>query len=67
MNLADFYHTEGAAFLNRLHQDTGISRPYLYQLATGVRCPSPRMAWRLIEAEPRLTIDEIFAKQKKTS
>lgn len=51
---------EGRGVLDQMHVRTGINRKYLYQLATNRRRPSADMAKRLVEADPRLTIEELL-------
>jgi len=61
--LADLYSKEGPSVFARLHQATGANQKYLYQIAIGVRRPSPDMARRLIQAEPSLTLDGLLFAQ----
>lgn len=63
MNLHDIYREEGFAGLKRLAEATGSHPQYLRQCATRWRGkrPSPDLAWRLIEADPRLTFEAIYA------
>lgn len=60
MNLADLYRTDGYAALTRLAQRVGANPKYLYQCATGRRRPSPELAFRLVECEPRLVFEELY-------
>jgi len=46
--------------LNRLHQETGASRKYIYHLAVGLRRPSPEMALRLCMADNRLSFERLL-------
>lgn len=54
------YESEGNPVLDRIHQVTGINRKYLYQIATGRRTPSARVAARMISAEPRLSLESLL-------
>jgi hypothetical protein len=62
MNLSDIYKEGGFGALKRLAEITGNDPQYLRQIATGWRGkrPSPELAMRLIEADPRLTLAELF-------
>lgn len=60
MNIADLYKSDGFAGLTRLARKVGASPKYLYQCATGRRMPSPALAWKLVEAEPRLSFEELY-------
>lgn len=59
MNLKDFLaslpHGERKAFATRV----GTSYPYLYQIAHGLRTPSPEFCRRLIQADDRLTLADL--------
>lgn len=59
-SLCTLYQTEGAEYLARLHAMTGVSRKYLYHMATGRRRPSPEMARVLMQADSRLTLDGLL-------
>lgn len=61
MSPSTLYEQEGARWLTRLHEATGINRKYLYQCATGRRQPSPDYAKKMVAADPRLTLDGIYA------
>lgn len=63
MDLKTIYDQEGAAWLNKLHAATGIHRQYLYQCATGRRSPSPAYAMKLVQADPRLTLEGIYSQK----
>ncbi|TVO53832.1 hypothetical protein [Denitromonas halophila] len=65
MNLSDLYKSEGIAALGRLADATQSSRKYLYQCATTSRRPSPDLAVKLIAADPRLTLDDLYAASKQ--
>jgi len=65
MDLAKLYSQEGAALLTSLHVATGLSRKYIYQCATGRRSPSPAVAMRMVEADPRLVFEEMYSNLKK--
>jgi hypothetical protein len=54
------YAQEGNPVLDRIHQHTGINRKYLYQIATGRRTPSARVAARMIEADSRLSLEGLL-------
>lgn len=60
MNLKRLHELEGTPGLEALARKVGTSPKYLYQCATGPRMPSPAMAWRLCEADPRLVFEELF-------
>jgi hypothetical protein len=60
MSPLTIYQAEGSGWLNRLAEVSGINRKYLYQCATGRRQPSPEYARRMIAADNRLTLDEIY-------
>lgn len=64
MSPSTLYEQEGASWLSRLHEATGINRQYLYQCATGRRRPSPEYAKRMVSADLRLTLDGIYADEK---
>lgn len=63
MNLHDIYQEGGFAALRRLAEATGSDPQYLWQCATRWRGkqPSLRLARALIAADPRLTLDAIYA------
>lgn len=63
MNLQDIYREEGYSGLKRLAEATGSDPRYLRQCATRWRGkrPSPELAVRLIEADPRLTFEAMYA------
>jgi len=54
------YVREGNPILDRIHEMTGINRKYLYQIATGRRRPSARVAARMISVEPRLSLEGLL-------
>lgn len=58
---------DGPGILDRLHDQTGINRKYLYQLATGRRRPSADLAKRLVDADSRLTIEGLLFPVRATS
>jgi hypothetical protein len=62
MNLHDLYQSGGVAALRKLADDADSDAQYLYQLATQWRGkrPSPNLARRLIEADDRLTLEELL-------
>jgi hypothetical protein len=63
MNLLDIHRAEGLNGLRRLAHEAGTDATYLWQLATAWRGkkPSPDLAKRLIAADPRLTLDDLYA------
>lgn len=61
MNLSDIHRLDGPAGLRRLADATGTIEKYLYQCATGRKTPSPALAKALVAADPRLTLDDIYA------
>ena len=66
MNLKQIYDLEGSAGMKRLADATGAHHQYLWQCAhrwRGKR-PSPELALRLVEADPRLTLDEIYRQEE---
>lgn len=54
------YAQEGNSVLDQIHERTGINRKYLYQIATGRRTPSARVAARMIMADPRLSLEGLL-------
>lgn len=62
--LSALYQKEGAALFTRLNQATGADPKYLYQIATGRRVPSPKLAKKLAEAEPDLSFEELLLPPK---
>lgn len=60
MNLADLYKVDGRLGLRKLAFACGVSEKYLYQCATGRRVLSPELAKGLAEADPRLTLDDLY-------
>ena len=58
--LNSLYENEGNMVLDRIHEETGINRKYLYQIATCRRKPSAQMAARMISVEPRLTLEGLL-------
>lgn len=65
MNLYDLYELEGLQGLRRLAEKAGTDPQYLRQCATGWRNkkPSPPLAERLIEADPRLTWEDMYKRR----
>lgn len=55
--LSDIYKEEGAQFLQALHSKTGANKKYLYQIAVGLRKPSPSLAKKLTSADDRLSLE----------
>jgi hypothetical protein len=62
MNLKDIYDQEGAEGLKRLAEAAGTDPQYLRQCATRWRNrrPSPEMAMRLVQADPRLDFQSLL-------
>lgn len=62
MNLSDIYMEGGYEALKKLAESAGTNPQYLRQCATRWRGkkPSPALAIRLIAAEPRLKLDDIY-------
>lgn len=58
--LSELYAKEGPALFSRLHEATGANQKYLYQIATGVRKPSPELARRLMTADSSLTLEGLL-------
>lgn len=54
------YENEGNSVLDRIHAATGINRKYLYQIATGRRRPSAKLAARMIAADSRLSLEGLL-------
>lgn len=67
MNLTDLYQSEGYAAITRLAQRVGANPKYLYQCATGRRRPSPELAFKLIDAEPRLQFEAMYRDARTTA
>lgn len=63
MDLSNLTTTERAALAERV----GCSKKYLYQCATGWKGkrPSPDLAKALVEADPRLTLEELLFSNRK--
>ena len=59
-NLSDIYKKEGASVLGVLHEKTGANKKYLYQIAVGLRKPSPALARKLVSADKRLTLEGLL-------
>lgn len=59
-NLSDIYKKEGASVLGVLHKKTGANKKYLYQIAVGLRKPSPALARKLVSADKRLTLEGLL-------
>ena len=62
-NLYDLYKKEGASVFRRLNEATGANQKYLYQIAIGVRRPSPDLAKKLVEADSSLTLEGLLFKK----
>lgn len=62
MNLRELYDEGGFAALKRLAEAANTDPQYLRQCAKGWRGkrPSPDLALRLIAAEPRLTLEDLY-------
>lgn len=67
MNLTDIFETEGRQGLIKLAEKVGCNHKFLWQCASGRREPSPNMARRLVEADPRLTIEAIYSASKEAA
>jgi hypothetical protein len=63
LSLRDIYQEGGFSALKRLAEASGADAQYLRQCATGWRGrqPSPRLAKRLIAADPRLSLEALYA------
>lgn len=59
MNLHDLYQSEGRKSLNLLAEKIQCNPHYLYHCAIGIKTPSPELVLKLVEAEPRLTKEQI--------
>ncbi len=66
MNLHDIYKEGGFKALRDLGNKVGADPRYLHQCATGWRGkkPSPALALKLVEADPRLSLDDIYTQGK---
>ncbi len=67
MNLFDIYQEGGRKALNRLAEAVGSDGAYLWQCATRwsskggkPKEPSAVLARKLIKADPRLTMDDLY-------
>jgi len=58
--ISELYRQDGSPFLNMLHQKTGTNRKYLYQIAVGLRRPSPELACKLVLADSRLSFEKLL-------
>lgn len=69
MNLRDLYEEGGFAALKVLAKAADTDPQYLRQCALGWRKkrPSPELAWRLIEADPRLTLEDLYRSSAPSS
>jgi hypothetical protein len=61
------YMREGGSVLDRIHKATGINRKYLYQIATGRRTPSARIAARMMAADSRLSLEGLLLRNSAGS
>lgn len=59
MNLHDLYSKEGAKGLKQLALRSGVSPKYLYHCATNRKKPGYDLAYRLADADSRLTVQEL--------
>lgn len=59
MKLSELFQPMTPAEREAFADAAGIAPAYLWQLATGRRSPSPKLARRLVECEPRLTLAEL--------
>lgn len=62
--LFDIYKREGPSVLSVLHEKTGANKKYLYQIAVGIRRPSPGLARKLVNADKRLTLEGLLFPEK---
>lgn len=62
MNLNDIYQEGGFPALKLLAKKAGTDAQYLRQCATRWRGkrPSPELAWKLMDADSRLTWEDIY-------
>ena len=69
MNLSDIYEEEGIEALKKLAKETGADLQYLRQCATNWKNkrPSPDLAAKLIQADPRITWDDLYEKEIQTA
>lgn len=65
--LFDIYKREGPSVLSVLHEKTGANKKYLYQIAVGIRRPSPGLARKLVDADRRLTLEGLLFPEKNAS
>lgn len=63
--LFDIYKREGPSVLSALHEKTGANKKYLYQIAVGIRRPSPALARKLVVADGRLTLEGLLFPDKE--
>lgn len=63
--LFDIYKREGPSVLRVLHEKTGANKKYLYQIAVGIRRPSPALARKLVVADGRLTLEGLLFPDKE--
>ena len=63
--LFDIYKREGPSVLSVLHEKTGANKKYLYQIAVGIRRPSPALARKLVVADGRLTLEGLLFPDKE--
>lgn len=60
MNLRTLFEKEGFAGLVVLAKKADTDPRYLWQIADGRRTPSPKLANRLVAADKRLSLNDIF-------
>lgn len=60
MNLKKLYETEGMVALKSLAGKAGTDAKYLYQCASTSKMPSPKLAFRLCAADPRLVFEDLY-------
>jgi hypothetical protein len=59
MNLKDIYQIEGPSGLRLLAAAASTDQKYLYQCATGRKLPGPKLVNKLVDADRRLTREEL--------
>lgn len=54
------YNAEGNELIDRIHASVGGNWKYLWQIATNRKRPSPEFAWKLMQADSRLTLEDLL-------